>query len=215
MSNVLALAADFIERMANPGYGIRVNEDYAMRFGSLLETKDLEELLRKEISTITNPESLSPHGWLWILGWARSRGIRLDEKLLLRLVELSSDVFMQVVVIDIATRHIEWQRQPAVVSIGEFDNVWLSTLLGKCTKVLDRGDEYGWHIDTRRSESILVALMQVGSEIALDGASTLLNHKWPGQRRIVEWFMSLCGEMELETRANWIDRLQPPNLGNI
>jgi hypothetical protein len=210
MSDVLKLAADFIERMSNPGYGIRVNEDYALRLGSLLATEGFDGLLRREIAQIRDTDTLSPHGWLWLLNWARAKGIRLDDKLLLHLAEMLSSVFMQVVVIDVATRHIKWNRREAVTSIEKFGDSWLSQLMHRCTKIERLQEAEDEHIDTRRSESVLVALMQVGSDITLDAASTLLNHRWKGQQRLIQYFWSLCDEVDEETQNNWISRLQPP-----
>ena len=39
MSSLFTLAADYIERMANPAFGITTNEDYATKFGKLLESE--------------------------------------------------------------------------------------------------------------------------------------------------------------------------------
>ena len=67
------------------------------------------------------------------------------------------------------------------------------------------------HIDTRRSETVLIALMQVGREITLDAASTLLNHQWIGQPRLVEFFWSICRGLDDETQHLWVSRLRPPD----
>ncbi len=210
MSELLTLAADFIERMSNPAYGIRTNEDYSLRLGSLLAGEKFEILLRQEIATICDPDTLSPHGWLWLLNWVRARDIRLDEELLWHLSETLSSVFMQVLLIDVATRHVDWQRHEDVVSVEEFDNLWLSRLLARCTQSRAQEDTDDRHVDTRRSQTVLVALMQLGSDVALDAASTLLNHRWPGQSRLVQSFWVLAAELDEETRTNWVNRLGPP-----
>ena len=210
MSQVLTLASEFIERMSNPAYGIRENEDYTMRFGSLLASEGFDDMLRREVAQLTNPESLSPHGWFWLLSWARSKNISLDEKLLLNLSERLSSVFMQVAIIDVATRMVDWKRRETVTPLQKFDYPWLSELLRRCTKGHIEKDSRPHHIDTRRSETVLIALMQVGSDITLDAASTLLNHRWSGQSLLVKFFWSLCRELDEETREEWVSRLHPP-----
>jgi hypothetical protein len=215
MSQVLMLASEFIEHMSNPAYGILENEDYAMRFSSLLASEGFEDMLSKEVLKLKDPESLSPHGWFWLLNWARSKNIRLDDKLLLDLSESLSSVFMQVVIIDVATRRwSDWHPREEVTPLEKFDHSWLNMLIRKSTKI--RREEFIEppykelpEIDTRRSEIVLVALMQVGSAITIDAARTLLNHEWEGQRQLVEFFWSLCNELDEETRREWISHLQP------
>jgi len=210
MSQVLALASEFIERMSNPAYGIRENEDYTMRFGALLASEGFDTMLRREVAQIKDPDSLSPHGWLWLLSWARSNEIPFDERLLLHLTENLSSVFMQVAAIDVATRRADWMPRKTVAQLHEFDHPWLAELLRRCTEVHREKDTGHDHVDTRRSETVLIALMQVGSDITLDAASALLNHSWIGQSLLVEFFWSLCSELDDETRERWVSRLHPP-----
>ena len=93
MSDLLALARDYIDRMANPIHGIAVNEDYALRFARLLEREGFEAALADEIRALTDKEALSSHGWLWIIRWARSRQIDILEDLLLELFEARKPAF--------------------------------------------------------------------------------------------------------------------------
>ena len=110
MSHVLALASEFIERMSNPAYGIKENEDYALRFGTLFKSEGFEDMLREEIAQINDTKILSPHGWLWLLSWARSKNVSLNDSLLLDLCKSQSSVFMQVLTIDVATRKSKWRQ---------------------------------------------------------------------------------------------------------
>ncbi len=210
MSQVLALASEFIERMSNPAHGIIDNEDYAMRFGALLKSEGFEKMLGHEVALMRDPDSLSPHGWLWLLGWARSKAIVLDETLLMRLSERLSSVFMQVSVIDVATRSSKWKPQENEVPIEEFQHQWLSRLMLKCTTLQDKERKPDDYIDTRRAEVILVAMMQVGSDVTLDAARSLLRHRWAGHNVLVRFFWSLCDELDEETKKTWVSRLNPP-----
>jgi hypothetical protein len=211
MSQILQMASEFIERMSNPAYGIQENESYTMHFGSLLASEGFDSALGREISEIKDPNCLTPHGWLWLLNWVRSKEISLDDNLLMHLSETFSNVFMQVLVIDVATRHTTWERKNSISHLHEFPHPWLRKLLRRCVEKSndDQGVEHEY-IETRRSETILVALMQVGGAINLDAASTLLNHRWAGQPRLVEFFWSLCNELDEETRDEWISHLKPP-----
>lgn len=218
MSEILKLASEFIEHMSNPAYGILENEEYAMRFASLLTSEGFEEMLSREVPKLKDPGSLSPHGWFWLLNWARSKKLEFNDFLLLDLSEKLSSVFMQVILIDVATIGWDyWYRDEVhVTPIEAFDHPWLNKLLQGTTEIhereffkppnLGRGE-----IDIRRSEIVLVALMQVGSAITIDAARSLLNHKWQGQEQLVEFFWSLCNELDEETRKEWILHLQPPS----
>jgi hypothetical protein len=208
MSQILALASEFIEHMSNPAYGIRVNEDYEMRFGSLLASEGFDDMLRREVAQLKDPQSLSPHAWFWLLNWARSKKIPLYEDLLLHLSESLSSVFMQVAIIDVATRWSAWEPHDFVIPLEKFQHPWLSKLMLGCTKFNENDNIY--YVDTRRSETVLIALMQVGSSITLDAASTLLNHPWRGHSLLVEFFWSIWRELDHETRENWITHLHPP-----
>ncbi len=217
MSQVFALASEFIERMSNPAYGIRENEDYAMRFGTLLASEGFESMLRSEIAQLNNPESLSPHGWLWLLNWARSEQLRMDGDLLLHLTEVHSSVFMQAAAIDTATRGAEWAGAESVPELLEFRHPWLRRLLRRCVETPRRDESASGnqsipgHIDMRACEAILVALMQVGTDVTLDAASALLNHEWVGQSRLLEFYSALSRELDAETREQWLSRLHPPS----
>ena len=74
---------------------------------------------------------------------------------------------MQTLIIDSATRYINMNVYRDVL-----ENKWLSKLVHWCTDVGMTEADFG-HIDMRRSEMILVALMQVGREVSLDAAHML------------------------------------------
>ncbi len=70
---------------------------------------------------------------------------------------------------------------------------------------IDRRD-----VRTDRAETILVALLQVGSEIAIDAARTLLNHHWRGEEMLKDFYFRLKAGLEEETQQAWDSRLRPP-----
>jgi hypothetical protein len=64
---------------------------------------------------------------------------------------------------------------------------------------------------TRHAESVLVALLQLGREITLDAASSLLHHRWEGQTKLLQFYRLLWEGLDEETQKAWEIRLQPPN----
>ena len=111
MSEVLTLASEFIDRMSNPAYGIHINEEYSLRFANLLKSNEFEHRLEREVERINDTDTLSPYGWLWLLGWVKSRNVVLDDELLLRLTEKWASISMQVSAIELETRRADWARR--------------------------------------------------------------------------------------------------------
>jgi hypothetical protein len=227
MSDLLFLASDYIERMANPVYGTSTNEDYALKFATLLSKEEFEARLNEEIRTLTDRETLTSYGWLWLFGWAKSRDIDLKEDLLIDLYEEWSSVFVRAEIVDLATHNVDYPERPnALLSMGEFPNRFLSRIMSQATRrpeaeetqhleAEDRGSleeqrapEQG--PSTALAESTLVALIQVGTPITIDAARVLLWHKWEGQENLLELFWAICNALDPETREVWIKRLQPP-----
>lgn len=87
MSGLLTLARDYIERMANPVYGLVTNEDYSLRFAHLLGSEGFEDTFREEIRSVRDTEALTSNGWLWLIEWARSRRVDVQEELLSELYD--------------------------------------------------------------------------------------------------------------------------------
>jgi len=212
MTGILFLASEFIERMSNPAYGVLVNEDYAIRLARVLMSGEIESMLTREAEELTDIDALTPHGWIWLVGWARARGIVLNDMLLLGLAEKWSTVSMQASVIDLATRWKKWQREPGgePTPLERFEDPWLFTLLQHCTKhEHEPGVEPG-PVHTGRAEKLLMALLQVGNDITLEAASTLLNHSWAGSSKLVQFFWLWCDGLDEETREIWVSRIRPP-----
>jgi len=103
MPDFLNLTADFFERMVNPAYGATVNEEYGLRLAALLSDERARSLLAHEVAQLSDPNTLTAHGWLWLLSYTRSNSIALSPDLLLQLAERWSSVSMLVAVIDAAT----------------------------------------------------------------------------------------------------------------
>ncbi|MGA2075315.1 MAG: hypothetical protein ABSH52_17630 [Terriglobia bacterium] len=211
MSELLALARDFIEKMANPVYGYATNEDYSARFAELLRSEGFEGRLREEISTLRRPDALTSYGWLWVIGWAKSRRIPLPDDLLTELFEEWSSVFARCAIVDLATAELEYEPRGRDLSVQDFPSPFLVSIMTSATEL---GEEIYPTAElgrpSGRAESVLIALLQVGRPITLDAASALLRHEWRGQRQLLEYFWTLCNSLDPETREVWIRDVNPP-----
>ena len=139
MSGLLTLARDYLDRMANPVYGFATNEDYALRFAQLLGTDGFEDRLRNEIQELRDREAFTSNGWLWLIGWARSRRIDLSEDLLLELFWEWSSVPARCAVVDLATYRFEKDLR-ADVTLGDFPNRFLAVIMRDATEISKEGE---------------------------------------------------------------------------
>ena len=225
MSEILTLARDYIERMANPVYGSSVNEEYSIRFASLLSLDGFESRLNEEISSLEDRNTLTSYGWLWLLEWAKSRRITLNEELLVGLFEEWSSVFVRSDIVDVATQRAEAPGgNVRNFSVKEFPNRFLTRIMVRATErpeERERSDSQRFHEDNRKrenvpstamAESALISFMQVGRPITLDAAAVLLRDEWQGQEHLLRYFWAKLDSIDEETRANWIKRLDPPSL---
>lgn len=227
MTELLVLANDYIEHMANPQYGAAVNEDYANRFAVLLQSKEFEAQLDNEIAELEDRGTLTSYGWLWLLERAKSRKLQLREKLLVELFQHWSSVFIRSDIVDVAT-----QTEPSVsnaerYSLPEFPNRFLRQILQLATRPFEENPDRdsprsseepsgrGADSSSAVAESTLFALLQVGRPLTLDAASVLLKHSWPGQKRLLQSFWAVYNSLERGTQLVWERRLNPPTEGSL
>jgi hypothetical protein len=227
MSDLLFLARDYIERMANPVYGTSTNEDYALKFGTLLIKEGFEARLNEEIRSLTDRDTLTSYGWLWLFRWARSRDIDLREELLVDLYDEWSSVFVRAEIVDLATRRFDYTEKSNVrLSVDEFPNPFLSKIMSQATRYPEvektrHLEAEDWRSDEQRAaehrppstalaESTLVALIQVGTPLTIDAARVLLWHKWEGQEQLLRSFWAIYERLDPETHDVWTKHLDPP-----
>jgi len=218
MSDLLYLARDFIERMANPAYGVVATEEHALQFASLLQREGFENRFLREIREIQDKDVLSSHGWLWLIGWAKSRGVDLSTGLLVELFEEWSDVFVKANVLDLATRNAVYGPSATLnISIDDFPNEFLRRVMLSAVRVeSEESPNFADFHDQRerfrradvipamgRAESLLVSLLQVGRPITLGAASTFMLYEWQGQRHIQIFFWVLHDRLDRESQAAW------------
>jgi hypothetical protein len=135
MTALLTLASEFIERMSNPAYGVLVNEDYTIRFAELFDSDGkFERTLKREAKSLTSTDALTPHGWMWLLAWARSQRLALNQTLLLEITDKWTSVSMQSLAIEIATQSVRWKRHAHIPTLYEFEHPFLRELLGRAVQ---------------------------------------------------------------------------------
>jgi hypothetical protein len=225
MSTLLALARDFIERVSNPVFGARVNEEYGFRLAALLESEGFEQQLNQEISRLDDAAAFTSYGWLWLMGWARAKNVRLRPDLLRRLFEQSSSVFVRTMILEVAVEGEAPRDDRVIADVHEFPDRFLASVMAAA---IVRPEE--WRLDRERSdrpfereerleaippstaaEATLVSLLQAGKPLTLRAATTLLRHRWEGSAALNRFFWTLVDGLDAETRAEWLKRVRPPD----
>jgi hypothetical protein len=202
--------------MANPVFGLSVNEEYALEFGQLLQSKEFAEQLRQDIQSLQHPTDMTSHAWMWLLGWARSNQVTLQPQLLVELFDQWSSVFVKADIVDlIVTESPRLQRPDERHDQEGVLNPMIAKILERATYVERSGEDNESGATSLvtplgRAEAALIALLQVGQPGTLQAAQTLLRRQWPGRQRLLEFFWSLVDSLEEETRVAWIDEVNPP-----
>jgi len=195
--------------MSNPAYGQALNEEYSLKFGEMLKTEEFTLLFLKEIERIDNVDHLTPNGWLWLLNWSRAQDVQLQTDVLLKLSWKFSSAFMQVAIIDAATFKAEETTNRNYRSIRGFESRFIRELLSEATSKEYHSDKHQQQSNiTRRSETILTALMQIGNDLTLAAARELLNHDWIGKEMLNDYFEVLCQGVDTETASWWRTKLK-------
>ncbi len=206
MSELLTLARDYIDRMANPSYGYATNEDYSLRFAQLLTREGFESSLRDEIRASRDTDALTSNGWLWLIQWARTRRNEMDEDLLLGLFEEWSSLPARCAIVDLATYNSELKPRPNTL-LSEFPHPFLARIMKGATQTedferKDRPRPERLRL-TVRAESVLVVFLQVGNPLTLPAATALLRYQWQGHDELSEYLLLLAETLDPETRDVW------------
>lgn len=201
MSSLLALARDHLDRMANPAFGSAVNEEYSQRLAALLQQEGARGQLREELQSVRNVDVLSSHGWLWLLGWAQAEQLRLNEDLLIEVLDRWSNVFLKASVLEAGTALRESDESDALPPFLE-----RVLQLATRTKEAIRDDESG--VETRQAEETLIALLHVETPATLKAAKALLARDWRGRWRLRNFFDATVTTLEPDARERWLEVLR-------
>jgi hypothetical protein len=192
--------------MVNPSYGYATNEDYSLRFAQLLTREGFESSLRDEIRASHDADALTSNGWLWLIQWARTRRIEMDEDLLLNLFEEWSSLPARCAIVDLATYNSEFKPRPDT-QLSEFPHRFLGRLMRGATQTddlekKDRRSSERLRL-TARAESVLLVFLQVGTPLTLAAATALLRYRWQGHDELSEYLSLLAETVDPETRDVW------------
>jgi hypothetical protein len=216
MKGLLGTSADFIDRLANPGHGVDVNEAYGLRLAELF-TRDPEFLDRLDEDELyaTDVDLVSTSSWLWLLALRRAGDRRLSDDLLHALWDSTPEPVVRLQVLETVTNYgptvegFAARGSERWASIHDVPDRWLAA------RVL-RAVEPGREEDTRAEVSevplapareLVIMLLQVGNPVSLDTARVLLAHEWDGRARLIEMTRSLLGGLDPGTRDDWFGRL--------
>jgi hypothetical protein len=212
MSPLFTLVSDYIERMSNPIFGVAVNEDYTARFADLLGEQRMIPQLLEEAKNITDINTFTIHGWNWLLSWCLSDDQNyLSEKTLLNLISQWQSVSMMSKIIRVATLDASTPGK-ASRAIDEFPDQWLRELLQVCLYPNPGPDVKNYPEEKRGPNitfclAVVLALMQVGTDLTIMAAATLLHSKWEGYDELLLRFNSRVELLDAETQVLWRDRL--------
>jgi hypothetical protein len=215
MSSLIELAAEFFDRMANPVFGAHVNDEYALRFASLVRDSAVAERLDVEAGRLQSVDALSAYGWTWLLGWARTRNLRLDVELLLDLCERWDSAAFKASVINAALT--QYSGSETRSTLDGIPDPWLQRLLLRAVEREPIGDSDEPLVSPSQltparnlhAQSLLIALLLVERDVTLDAASALLRHEWDGRDALLEFFWSRVDDLDPGTSARWQSRLEP------
>lgn len=228
MTAILALTRDFIERMANPAYGGVANEEHSLRFAQSMRDERFRRLFTDEVRSIRIVDTLTSHGWLWLVGWAKANAVEMDVSVLAVVYDEWASVFLKKEIVELALQRSKDDESPRHATIDEYPNDFLRAILTSSvqTRIWEAPADESFprslveeaaivrRPNTAKAKMTLAALMQSNRRLAHGAAGTLMSHEWEGQKAIVEFFWSLADGVDDETRSNWISAFSPPEPDN-
>lgn len=225
MKGFLGLASDFIEKMANPAFGVQINESYSLRLAQLLADDKEASMALTHMSDLDGQDLnlLTTDGWLWLLGWMKSHGNRPPDNFLHSLFDTTNYLALRLRVVETVTATVNREAmerwRETRFDVYEFPESWLRTRMRRAVAVRmpedrrERGDD-AWlpeqtSVVTAVAESFELAtlLLQVGDETAIMAARSLLAHRWIGAESLQSNIIRLFGGLDEETRREWLSML--------
>jgi hypothetical protein len=161
MNSSLTLASEFIERAANPAFGLDVNEEYALRWAVMRQTADpLPNLQINELKA-EDIEVLSSDAWFWLGSSLTANDPELPADLVEALFQSTDDEVYRLKVADMSLRHPGLSTRYAIPrrALGEMPSSWARGRLQRLFSDADFG-----HAGLTEMTSIL---LQVANKPAL------------------------------------------------
>lgn len=180
MNAELAMAADFLEQIADSRRGREVNEAYELRLGVLMDGDPAAasrlanaELIPQDLG------SMSLNGWMWYLNW---RGELSDgppaTEFLDSMFDASWEPVVRLAVVRAVVTHRRSREQLAdlrrVHDLREFPLDWLRHRF--LAAVSDRDSDIAF--DVEPAWELATYLLQLGDDVSIRSVRVLL--QWPG-----------------------------------
>jgi hypothetical protein len=165
----LGLAADFIDRLANPVHGIAVNESYGARLGELIAADpELTAALAGGHLEAADATAMSTPSWLWYLAWRRSSGLALPpESFMDALFDRTTDTVVRLKLVELAATDPTVSSRERAANLEDLPDSWLKSRLRR----LAAGES---EAPFREAQELTVMLLQIGSPFALESLKAFL-----------------------------------------
>ena len=209
MSSLLSLAQETIERAVNPAYGVVENELRAARLAAVINSEG-QERFDFEVGQLDDPETFTSYGWAWVLEYAIGHGIALDRSLLAELCRRWDEPALIALVIE-ASLETDGSEDRRVS-----DAEWLDIIVAQAAPAEsqdnavfrdDRTDndeiEPFDEVDITAAETLLTALLILGSDPAFAAARELLDRSWPGSSELTTFFNDRVEDPDALARRPW------------
>jgi hypothetical protein len=213
MNGLVALSADFLERLGNPQHGPTVNENYAVRLEEIEQNDPgmTERLATVELS-VDDVATLSVDSWLWYLDWRRPRGGLPNATFLEALYTTASEPSARLRIIEVvsfdpaASARAEALLNEPQLAPSNVPNDWLAGQVAD--KVYDH-DRDGGLPQLEGAIELATYLLQLGNPVTIVALRALMAAEWSGRQalqRAVEDRLDAAG-LDEGRRQEWRARL--------
>ena len=217
MNGLLGLAADFLDRVANPAHGPAVNEAYGHRLEELLEGDDhLASTLMNLDLEHGDVGTLSVDGWMWYLPWRARRARLPSDEFLDALYDRTPEPIVRLRILASVVSHpdiietirVDHRAQP--IPISELRPSWLQHRLQLAVARFDRhGNDHQVDVDPGAALELALYLLQLGDQVSIEALRSLIAEPSASQLAIAEVVGQtlLAAELDEDTLGEWRSHL--------
>jgi hypothetical protein len=215
MNALMGLIADFVERLADPGFGRQVNEAYNFRIGVLLDNDEnmSAQLANTDLGADDVP-SLSFASWLWYLRWRMLHGGPLPgDDFLTGLYDATIEPIVRFRVVD--TVVVQFRRDLGTAELtgqrwrrlSDLPDSWLrrrmESIIGGRQEHEDEatGAEQARRLAREQAWELAAYLLQLGDDVSLAILGALLSEQWDGASDLVARVEAVLARPGLERDA--------------
>jgi hypothetical protein len=212
MNALLGIAADFLERIADPAYGKESNEGYSLRFATLLDSDPnfARQLANVDVKA-EDLTSLSLAGWLWYLRWRGPLSEQLpSSEFLDALYDATAEPIVRLRVVDAVVSHPATRPSTTVAQetadrgqgLARLPDGWLRRRMESLVR-RERGahdddaanvdddaanvDDDAANVDDDAANvnaawELAVYLLELGDDVSVTALRALLDEPWRGNQ---------------------------------